>query len=92
MVFSAPLLVETGMHTAFTVLVVVSAPVQTQIERLLHDRAMSEEQVRARIAAQAPLEEKAAVADVIVDNDGSLEELEEQVDRLWGDLRARTVS
>ena len=91
-VFSAPLLVETGMHTAFAVLVVVSAPVQTQVERLLHDRAMSEEQVRARMAAQAPLEEKAAVADVIVDNDGSLEELEEQVDRLWSDLRARTVS
>ncbi len=91
-VFSAPLLVETGMHTAFEVLVVVSAPVQTQIERLLRDRAMSEEQVRARIAAQAPLEEKAAVADVIVDNDGTLEELRGQVDGLWNDLRARPVS
>lgn len=91
-VFSAPLLVETGMHTAFEVLIVVSAPVQTQVERLLRDRAMSEEQVRARIAAQAPLEEKAAVADVIVDNDGTLEELRDQVDRLWNDLRARPVS
>lgn len=91
-VFSAPLLVETGMHTAFEVLIVVSAPVQTQVERLLRDRAMSEEQVRARIAAQAPLEEKAAVADVIVDNDGTLEDLRDQVDRLWNDLRARPVS
>jgi dephospho-CoA kinase len=88
-VFSAPLLVETGMHTAFQVLVVVSAPVETQVERLLRDRAMSEEQVRARIAAQAPLEEKAAVADVIVDNDGSIEELREQVDGLWAVLRSR---
>jgi dephospho-CoA kinase len=91
-VFSAPLLVETGMHTAFEVLVVVSAPVSTQVERLLRDRGMSEEQVRARIAAQAPSEDKAAVADVLLDNDGTLDELREQVDRLWNDLSARTVS
>jgi dephospho-CoA kinase len=88
-VMSAPLLVETGMHTAFDVLVVVSAPVETQMERLLRDRGMSEEQVRARIAAQAPLEDKAAVADVIVDNDGPLDDLEGEVDRLWAELRER---
>jgi dephospho-CoA kinase len=77
------------MHTAFDVLVVVSAPVETQVERLLRDRGMSEEQVRARIAAQAPLEDKAAVADVIVDNDGPLDDLEGEVDRLWAELRER---
>jgi dephospho-CoA kinase len=91
-VFSAPLLVETGMHTAFEVLVLVSTPVETQIERLLRDRAMSEEQVRARIGAQAPLEEKAAVADVILDNEGDLDELEAQVDSLWDELRTRAAS
>jgi len=91
-VFSAPLLVETGMHTAFDVLVLVSTPVETQIERLLRDRAMSEEQVRARIDAQAPLEEKAALADVIVDNEGTLEDLDAQVDRLWDELRTRAAS
>jgi dephospho-CoA kinase len=89
-VFSAPLLVETGMHTAFEVLVVVSTPEETQIERLLRDRAMREDAIRSRIAAQAPLEDKAAVADVIVDNEGTLEELEAQVDRLWNDLRIRS--
>lgn len=88
-VFSAPLLVETGMHTAFDVLVVVSTPVETQVERLLRDRGMSEAQVRARIDAQAPLEDKAAVADVIVDNDGTVEELGGQVDELWAELRER---
>jgi dephospho-CoA kinase len=88
-VFSAPLLVETGMHTAFEVLVVVSTPVESQIERLLRDRGMREDSIRSRIAAQAPLEEKAAVADVIVDNEGTLEELQAQVDRLWNDLRTR---
>lgn len=91
-VFSAPLLVETGMHTAFEVLVLVATPIETQIERLLRDRAMSEEQVRARIAAQAPLEEKAAVADVIVDNEGSLEDLDAQVDSLWDELRTRAAA
>ena len=91
-VFSAPLLVETGMHTAFEILVVVSATVATQIERLMRQRGMSESSIRARIAAQAPLEDKAAVADFLVDNEGTLDELESQVDRLWNDLSARPVA
>ena len=91
-VFSAPLLVETGMHTAFEVLVVVSATVATQIERLMRQRGMSEPSIRARIDAQAPLEDKAAAADFLVDNEGSLDELESQVERLWNDLSARAVA
>jgi dephospho-CoA kinase len=91
-VFSAPLLVESGMHTAFEILVVVSASVATQIERLMRQRGMSEASIRARIDAQAPLEDKAAVADFIVDNEGSLDELESQVERLWNDLAARPVA
>jgi dephospho-CoA kinase len=91
-VFSAPLLVETGMHTAFEILVLVSVPVEAQIERLLRDRAMSEDQVRTRIDAQAPLEEKAAVADIIVDNEGDLDDLEAQVDSLWDQLRTRAAA
>ena len=91
-VFSAPLLVETGMHTAFDLLIVVSAPVATQIERLMRDRAMPERAVQARIDAQLPLEAKAEVADVLVDNEGTLEDLEAQVDRLWRDLETRARS
>ncbi|HET7929646.1 MAG TPA: dephospho-CoA kinase [Actinomycetota bacterium] len=91
-VFSAPLLVETGMHTAFEILVVVSATVPTQIERLMRQRGMSEASIRARIEAQAPLEDKAAVADFLVDNEGTLDELESQVERLWNDLSARPVA
>jgi dephospho-CoA kinase len=85
-VFSAPLLVETGMHTAFDRLIVVSAPVTTQIERLMRDRGMAERDVQARIAAQLPLEAKAEVADILVDNDGTLEDLERRVERVWSDL------
>lgn len=91
-VFSAPLLVETGMHTAFEVLVVVSATVGTQIERLMRQRGMSEPSIRARIDAQAPLEDKAAAADFLVDNEGSLDELQSQVERLWNDLSARAIA
>ena len=88
-VFSAPLLVETGMHSAFEVLVVVSASTATQIDRLMRERGMSEEAVRSRIAAQASPEARAEVADVLVDNEGTVEELEQQVARLWSDLSAR---
>jgi dephospho-CoA kinase len=91
-VFSAPLLVETGMHTAFEILVVVSATVVTQIERLMRQRGMSEAAIRARIDAQAPLEDKAAVADFLVDNGGTIAELENRVERLWHDLSARAVA
>jgi dephospho-CoA kinase len=88
-VFSAPLLVETGMHSAFDMLVVVSASNATQIDRLMRDRGMSEEAVRSRIDAQATPEARAEVADMLLDNEGTLEELEQQVDRLWSDLSAR---
>jgi len=91
-VFSAPLLVETGMHTAFEVLVVVSATVATQIERLMRQRGMSEPSIRARIDAQAPLEDKAAAADILLDNEGSVDELDSQVEQLWNDLSARAVA
>jgi dephospho-CoA kinase len=91
-VFSAPLLVETGMHTAFDVLVVVSASAQTQVGRLMRERAMSEAAIRARIDAQLPLEAKAEVADVIVDNEGSRDDLRPQVERLWADLRQRAAA
>ena len=88
-VFSAPLLVETGMHTAFDVLVVVATPIETQVERLLRDRGMSETSIRARIDAQAPAEAKAEVADLLIENVGTREELEERVGEVWTELAAR---
>jgi dephospho-CoA kinase len=90
-VIDSPLIVETGQEGAFDVLVVVSAPEQAQVERLVMERGMSEADVRARIGAQLPLEDKARVADVVLDNEGSLEELQPQVDRLWNELAARVT-
>jgi dephospho-CoA kinase len=91
-VFGAPLLVETGMHTAFDVLVVVAAPIEQQVERLLRERAMPEAAIRARIDAQLPLEDKAAVADVVIDNGRSLDDLEAEVDAVWADLLERSLA
>jgi dephospho-CoA kinase len=90
-VFSAPLLVETGMYTAFDVLLVVAASVETQIERLMRDRGMSEAAIRARIDAQAPAEAKAEVADVLIENVGTREQLEERVAEVWNELAARAA-
>jgi len=91
-VMGAPLLVETGMHTAFDVLVVVTASEETQIDRLMRERGMSAAASRARMASQLPIEAKAEAADILLDNEGTLEELEAQVDRAWEELRERATA
>jgi dephospho-CoA kinase len=80
-----PLLVETGLAAGFDVVVVVQADEAGRVRRLMDIRGMSETEARARIAAQATDEQRAAVADVVLRNDGSLEELRAAVDDLWRD-------
>ncbi|KWW99883.1 dephospho-CoA kinase [Carbonactinospora thermoautotrophica] len=91
-VHDVPLLVENRMAPLYDLVVVVDAPVEIQLERLVRRRGMTEEAARARIAAQASREERLAVADVVIDNSGSLADLKRQVDQLWAELvrRART--
>jgi dephospho-CoA kinase len=89
LVIDSPLLVEAGQGGSVQLLVVVTAPEEAQLERLAADRGMSERDVRVRMAAQMPLEEKAAKADVVLDNGGDLVDLERQIERLWRDLEAR---
>lgn len=91
-VFDAPLIVETGFHEACDVVVVVTAPEETVLGRLRRDRGMPEGDARARLRAQAPVAEKQAVADEVIRNDGSLEDLERAVEALWVRLRARAGS
>jgi dephospho-CoA kinase len=90
-VVDSPLLIETGAHEGFPVVMLVTAPTETRVARLVA-RGMSEHDVRARIAAQMPLADKLAHADVVIDNEGAEADLEAQVDRLWPALRARAVS
>jgi dephospho-CoA kinase len=86
-----PLLVESGLARQFDFVIVVDADDETRIARLVRDRGMTEQEARARIAAQAPREQRNAVADRLIDNTGSEEELEKAVAELWRDLEGKTV-
>jgi dephospho-CoA kinase len=77
-----PLLVETGMAPLFPLVVVVTADVEIRVKRLIK-RGMDEADARARIAAQAPEEQRRAIADVLLDNSASQGDLVERARDLW---------
>ncbi|MGY1720383.1 dephospho-CoA kinase [Blastococcus sp. SYSU DS0552] len=79
-----PLLVETGQAGTYDLIVVVEADLSTRLARLV-GRGLTEADARARIATQASDEQRRAVADVVLDNSGSLEQLAEQVGRFWAE-------
>jgi dephospho-CoA kinase len=79
-----PLLVETGQASSFDLVLVVEADLEARLARLV-DRGLAEDDARARIAAQATDEQRRAVADVVLDNSGTQEELAAQVDRFWAE-------
>jgi dephospho-CoA kinase len=85
-----PLLVETGQAGSYDLVLVVEADPATRVARLVQ-RGLTAEDARARMAAQATDEQRRAVADVVLDNSGTPEELEAQVDRFWAD-RVASVS
>ncbi len=78
-----PLLVESQMAAMFPLVVIVHADAETRVTRLVQHRGFSEEDARARVAAQASEEQRRAVADVWLDNTGSTAELVERARRLW---------
>ena len=88
-VFDAALLVETGFDQACDVVVVVTAPVDVRIDRVVAARGMSREEASGRIMAQAGEGERRARADRVVDNGGDLPELKRQVASLWTELVSR---
>lgn len=90
-VHEIPLLVETGQEDAFDVVLVVDAPMEQQVTRLLEDRALTEQEAEARIRAQATREQRLAVADEVVRNDGSLEQLRRAVDDVWHRLTGKAT-
>jgi dephospho-CoA kinase len=87
-IVDAALLVEAGMARSFDRLVVVRCVRETQIRRLMTRNGMTQAEAERRIDAQAPLDTKLAVADYVVDTDGTMRQTREQVDRLWRDLLA----
>jgi dephospho-CoA kinase len=80
-----PLLVENGLAPMFALVIVVEAPTEVRMQRLIHDRGMAPDQAHARLAAQATDEERRAVADVVLVNDGTLADLAAKVDAVWRD-------
>ncbi|MCQ1946939.1 dephospho-CoA kinase [Arthrobacter sp. zg-Y1116] len=78
-----PLLVETGQAGNFDFVVVVEAPEDVRLQRMVQDRGMDPEAARARIAAQATPEQRAEAADVVLHNTGTPEELVAAVRDLW---------
>jgi dephospho-CoA kinase len=91
-VHDIPLLAESGRVAApdrggFDAVIVVDAPPEVQVERMLRDRGWTEEDALARIAAQAAPEDRRAIATYVVENTGSREDLRRQVEKIYGDLR-----
>jgi dephospho-CoA kinase len=90
-VYAVPLLVERGMAPAFDVVITVAAPEGTRVARVSSERGLEPDEVRARMRAQVGDEERAAVADLVIDNDGGLDDLSRAVDATWEALVDRTA-
>jgi len=88
-VHDVPLITENGLAGSYDIVVVVDVPPRIQLERLTRHRAMTREQAKARIAAQASRDQRLAVAGIVIDNSGSLAELDRQAGELWAELRRR---
>ncbi|RSN41048.1 dephospho-CoA kinase [Streptomyces sp. WAC 04229] len=84
-----PLLTENGLAPLYDVVVVVDADPATQLDRLVRLRGMTEQDARARMAAQATREQRREIADVVIDNDVPLDELRRRVAQVWTELAHR---
>ncbi|MGH3403662.1 MAG: dephospho-CoA kinase [Streptosporangiaceae bacterium] len=90
-VHDVPLIAENNMAGAYDLVVVVDVPPRLQLDRLVRHRDLTREQARARMAAQASREQRLGIAGIVVDNSGSLAELDRQVGELWTELRRRAA-
>jgi len=91
-VHDVPLIAEGGRAGDYDLVVVVDAPPRVQVERLVKNRAMTRDQAKARMAAQVSRQQRLAIADIVIDNSGSLAELDRQVGDLWAELRRRAAA
>ena len=90
----APLLIEAGAYDSVDLIVVVAASSETQLQRILErshaqNRPLTASEAQARIDSQMPVSEKVKYADVVIENDGTLEALYEKADQLWDKLMNR---
>lgn len=82
-VHDIPLLVETGQGGDFDLVATVWAPLDVRVRRLMNGRGLNKDEALARIAAQASDEEREAVADVVLNGGGTIDDLHRDVDSFW---------
>lgn len=87
-VYDVPLLVEARVSDPWELIIVAHAPADIRRRRLVELRGMSEQEASARLASQVPDAARLAVADVVIDTAGTLDDTLRQVDALWTDLDA----
>lgn len=87
-VHDIPLLVESGRAAEFDAVIVVDAPEELQVERMVRDRGWTEDDGRSRIAAQATREQRRAVATYLIENTGTREDLRQKVTEVFAELAA----
>jgi dephospho-CoA kinase len=91
-VHDVPLLAEGGRAGRYELVIVVDVPPELQLQRLTGQRGMAPDQARARMAAQASREQRLTVAGIVIDNSGSLRDLDRRVAEVWTDLQRRAAA
>ena len=91
-VHDVPLLAESRGKGGFDLVIVVDVPPELQVERLVSQRGMTPDQARTRMNAQASREQRLEVADIVISNSGSLDDLDHRVAAVWADLQRRAGS
>ena len=86
-VHDVPLIAENNLAAGYDLVIVVDAPDEVRLDRLVRLRGMPPDQARARMATQAGRQDRLAIADLVIDNSGSLADLDGQVERVWAKLR-----
>ncbi len=84
-----PLLFEVGMKGAFDLVALVYISPEEQVERLMKRNGFSEEEARARLAAQMSIDDKVGQADIVINNQGTVEQTRMTIDAVWADLLRR---
>ena len=88
-VLDAALIVDAGVTGVFDLIVVVIADEETRVRRMTSERGMAEAEARGRIAAQAPDSERQATADIVIENDSTIEELHRRVSEAFERIAER---
>jgi dephospho-CoA kinase len=84
-----PLLLEVGMQGLFDLILLIYAPPEVQIVRVMKRNSLNREEALARLKSQMPIDEKLKRADIVVRNDGTMRDLEKRVGDVWQELLSR---